>query len=252
MRDKLHNIARRIQLFRDWYKVVFPGNRLVSRQQTLQLRSGVVVTVGDIFSSDLSFLQEIFAQDAYHLKDLVLPEHPVVVDIGANIGSFSLAIKQYFPGTHLVAIEPFARNFDLLVANVPSARCIQVAVGGMRSQMRMSNNATPTMFQFVEQGGSLVDVITLADALAGLPRVDLLKVDIEGAEYDVFAHTPDDVFQKIRSILVEIHAPHDPAYFVELFERQGLTVSWVSPSIMLAQRSHVSAVRSTCTGVQTK
>jgi len=64
------------------------------------------------------FYNDIVTLDSHGLKTLSLPEHPVILDIGANIGLFSLFVHSLFPRAQIHAIEPVRPLYDLLSLNL--------------------------------------------------------------------------------------------------------------------------------------
>lgn len=77
--------------------------------------------------------KEIFEDESYiPACGLELPEQPVVFDVGANIGMFSLYASQKWPGARLFSFEPVPRTFEALsrnVADLPDARVFNMALG---------------------------------------------------------------------------------------------------------------------------
>lgn len=61
----------------------------------------------------MAIIREIFMQDLYDMRMLKsgLPENPVVIDIGANIGLFSMLILSHVPGARIIAFEPMPGNY---------------------------------------------------------------------------------------------------------------------------------------------
>src|SRR5688500_4199117 len=127
-----------------------------------------------------------------------LREGDVVLDVGANIGSLAmLAASRVGPAGRVIAVEPLERNRRLLARSVQANRFDQVEVIAaaaadeageleLRTHPLTSNGARPAAAGELLRGprGSSVrvPVVVLDEALAGLARRDLLKIDIEGME----------------------------------------------------------------------
>ena len=235
--SKAQHIKTRITLFKDWYKLIFPFNRLISPHQRLHLRNGAVAEVGSIFSSDLSVLMEVFAENTYQLHKLNLSDDAIVFDIGGNIGAFSLAVRARWPRARITVYEPSARNFALLTKNAPFAHCEQRAVAGQNGVVRIQSEGTHTALQLVASGGIEVEAVSLNDVLKDFSIVDLLKVDIEGAEYDVFAHASPETLAKVKNILMEVHDPVKVDWFTRLLKQNGFAVEWLNPQLLCAHRA---------------
>jgi hypothetical protein len=133
---------------------------------------------------DAEIVREIFFEKPY-TRRLKLPPNPVVVDVGGYIGDFALYAVKYLGAQHVVAYEPTDENFAMLERNI--------ALNGF------DDRVTAVRFEG--------DEITLAELLDThqLDSVDLLKVDCEGAEYDILPNTPDEVFDRVENIAFEYH-----------------------------------------------
>lgn len=233
---KLQNVRNRISLCTDWYKLVFPFNRLCARGATLHLRNGAVMRVRSVFSQDVPVLQELFQHDPYEVARMDLPDRPVVIDIGANIGAFCILVRLHRPHVTLVAYEPHPVNYSLLKENAPFAELHQEAVAGSRGTSHITAEGSEVAFR-LSQEGIPVSAVTLGDVLASRPRADLLKVDIEGAEYEVFSAAPVGILNSVQRVVMEIHDATRFEWFAERLRREGLTVSRNEAGNLYARRS---------------
>jgi FkbM family methyltransferase len=141
-------------------------------------------------SSDvLHSVNEIFIEDIYKVA---LPEHPVIFDCGANIGLSILYFKRQFPNATVVAFEPDSQNFEILSRNIKSYNLQNVelhneAIWIENTYLNFSNDNSLSS-RIKEPGENVnnsikVKAARLFDLLT--QPVDFLKVDIEGAEYQV-------------------------------------------------------------------
>ncbi len=88
----------------------------------------------------------------------------------------------------------------------------------------------------VESGGIEVKAISLREALRQFSEIDLLKVDIEGAEYDVFAHATPEILTKVKNILMEVHDPNKIDWFEKVLKQNAFTVEWLNPQLLRARK----------------
>lgn len=204
---RLSNILARIRLISNWYTTVFPFNRFGSPAKILRLRTGATLFTQNIFSSDFGCFMEIFNQDIYALESLSLPPNPTIIDLGANIGLFSLAAHTYFPDAHIISYEPHPDTFSYLQKNAPFATLYNAAVAadgvafiqaaGISAQRKLAPHGFP------------VTSYSLNTILQNIPTVDLLKIDIEGSEFPLIENATPATLSKIHRIVMEIHAsPH--------------------------------------------
>ena len=178
--------------------------RLNGRVYPLRLR------LGDIF-----VLGEILVDRQYELKTPVR-DASVVVDAGANIGASALWFASRFPSARLDAFEPAADNFALLSANLaalPGATPYRMALGRAAGEITLyqgtsaaTHSILPGAPDLSGQGVEVVPMTSLAAHMdrTGLRRIDILKLDVEGAELDVLAGLGDRIGD-VGVIVGELH-----------------------------------------------
>jgi len=137
-----------------------------------------------------------------------------VVDVGASLGSFSLdAARQ---GAKVLAYEPAPESFELLSQTIKLNRLegkikpFRLGVGGRAGKRTFFlTRFSPLSSFFAGAGGSRisVDCVTLEDIFKKhrLKKLDLLKLDCEGAEYEILYETPTEILEKIKEIRLEYH-----------------------------------------------
>lgn len=231
--SKIANIAGRIATFKNWYKLVLPFNRLFVGEQRLLLRRGSTpLYVRSVFSTDPAIAIEMFGGGEYPLADIRLPKKPTIVDVGANIGVFCVACHLEYLDAHIVSYEPHPESFRLLRKNAPFAVAIQKALAGRRGSVQFQEHGAAAGLRMVESGGLTVDAITLEDALAPLAHVDLLKIDIEGAEQELLDASGPETLHKVDRILMEVHTsiPEHVAWAERTLRRFGFVLCWIAPS----------------------
>lgn len=157
---------------------------------------------------DLHALREVWLDEAYRLPFDLRPR--TVVDLGANIGLTSLWLRGRYEVDRIVAVEPSTDNVRVLRKNLPHA-CVTVihaAVGPEDGIACFATSAQSHLGRVASVGSRVrqVSMHTVLDALAPATTIDLLKVDIEGAETQLFS---GDLtwLTRVRSIVIEIHPP---------------------------------------------
>jgi len=134
----------------------------------------------------------------------------VIVDAGAHIGMASIGFARRYPQATIFAVEPEAANFALLCRNVSAYRQIvplRAAIWKQDGEVCLGpSDAHPKgAFQVVEDGETRVRAITIGTLMGELRIgfIDLLKMDIEGAEKEVFEAC--DWIEKVGTIAIELH-----------------------------------------------
>jgi FkbM family methyltransferase len=133
-----------------------------------------------------------------------------IVDAGAHIGMTSLLFARNYPAAKIIAMEPEQANFAALVANVSPYRSvvpIQAALWKRDGEIQIGPSMAHTKgaFEVTENGTQNVRGITMETLLkeTGINSVDLLKLDIEGSEAEVF-ESPTWI-NRVRVIAIELH-----------------------------------------------
>ncbi|MEM6393795.1 MAG: FkbM family methyltransferase [Planctomycetota bacterium] len=174
----------------------------------------------------------------------------VVVDAGANVGVFAADVLRRQPGVRVLAIEPDAENLPALRANLSAfggseTDIIAGALGPtsgeavlVRSERSLDHRVAfddvdvaehrdqgPGRAVGADGGSDRVEVVTLEGVMerAGVDRVALLKLDIEGAEYALLDAVSDAVLRRCERIAIEPHPRLTGRSVGELVERlEGL------------------------------
>ena len=166
---------------------------------------------------DLVTVWIIFFRNEYRVH----PEDRIILDVGANIGTFSLFAARHAPKARIVAFEPFPATFEQLRCNIErnslGARVethpmAMTGEGGVRHMdVTAGSSQSRGMLQTGATTGLEVRTTTLARFLAEsrLDDIDLMKMDIEGSEHEVISSTAPEILRHIRRIALEYH-PNQP------------------------------------------
>lgn len=211
------HIYRRTYGFRDGMRValqvrrahyVYPPGALVSIVIP-GLRSPVFLRAR---TADVAVFRQIFG---YRELDIEICETPTfIIDAGAHIGLSSIWLSHRFPGAYIVALEVEASNFSLLKKNTASYKKIipiNKALWWKRTVLEIEDptvdNWEYRITQATSRGANSVEAVTVQDILLeyGRDRIDLLKMDIEGAELDIFTHHYQSWIDRVQVIFVELH-----------------------------------------------
>jgi FkbM family methyltransferase len=153
----------------------------------------------------------------YYLPPALEPK--VILDIGSNIGTSILFFHEKFPAAKIYGFEPHPETFRVLQANVgsiPSVEIFNYALGAIDAKISLAfDGADFSRFGAKDATVSRLGTIATTDCEArhagavmkslGLARVDLIKIDCEGAEYDVLTALPEEMLQQCQWIVGEMH-----------------------------------------------
>jgi FkbM family methyltransferase len=215
---------------RQWLPVTldYLGLRRLAYPYELRLRGGERIVLRE--HVDVVIFWMVFARQHYPVADSL----DVILDIGANIGMFTLYAARKAPGARIIAIEPFPDTCDrlrqLVEANQLQDRVaiLNCAITGTAGEKTMdSADGIPSQYRRIyspetatlntshrgpagakqDDNGVPVQAETLARVLdlAGLPAVDMVKMNIHGNEYDVLLGSDPEVLRRCRRIAVQYH-----------------------------------------------
>jgi len=169
-------------------------------------------------SSDVLTYGQVFIDQEY---DCVVATQPkTIVDAGANIGLAAIYFANKYPGAKIIAIEPEQSNFKLLKENVapyPNIIPLQAALWNKNEEINLLDPGLGKWGFMTEMKDSseknmpgnichMVAGMTIDTIMKNynLEKIDILKIDIEGAEREVFSNTSSWI-DKVDSIIIELH-----------------------------------------------
>lgn len=182
---------------------------------------------------------EIFTEQQYIRNGIAINEGNCIFDVGANIGLFSLFINKLQKKVKIYAFEPVREIFEILQANIRlhSVANISLFNYGLSSQNKadvlftfypnMAGNSTIKPIEKLEQRKVMTSLLneekvkylfqsqlvkgevkTLSSIVNDLNirSIDLLKIDVEGEEYQVLQGINQSDWKKIKQVVIEVHA----------------------------------------------
>lgn len=187
----------------------------LTRFNVIELKGCLIHLRDDSYISqvaDLAMAWEVLMDGVYDRFPIQATD--TVVDIGAHIGSFSIKAASNCIDGKVFAFEPFPATYSVLAKNLSSrsnVTCIQKCIAGTRGEQQLFvSDANPAENSLTRQTDKSVAVqsITLKDVLETLEinSIDLLKVDCEGAEFDIIYNSRDEL-QSVKKIVMEVHEP---------------------------------------------
>jgi len=239
---KYLNLAKNVH---NWPNYLY-AKHIDKKQNPIVFRAGNGVVIEVPKGSIMAIFKEIFMDDLYDIRFLKthLKPQPVIVDVGANLGFFALFMASQLPGVQVFAYEPLPTNFKHLQRHfgLNSGKALVAenkAVAGEKGLLDLHYNpnlnftalaSLRTDFEDTNTSRVTVEAVSLADIFARyqLDQVDLLKLDCEGAEYEILYQCPDPVLQRVKLIAMETHngakADENTQALCAFLEEKGFTV----------------------------
>jgi FkbM family methyltransferase len=167
-------------------------------------------------TSDRFIVWEIWKARVYDDARLPIGVGDVVIDIGAHIGAFAVRAARLAHRGQVYAYEASSNNYALLTKNrqlngLENLHVTNRAVSNRHGMLPFytvaGNGALGSLVQTMNDSREQVQAMPFTDIIAehGIERVDLLKVDVEGAEYDILLNGPDDMLAKVQRVVLEYH-----------------------------------------------
>ena len=205
---------------REWFLVVRIFLGIASRGvYTIHLRNAdvefLIRSPMDIWS-----IKETFIDRFYERYGTALEDGWRIIDIGAGIGEFTLFAAIEHPNSFVYAFEPFPQSFKLLQENVRLNNTVNVelfseAIGAVTGSLTLDmTGSEPLQTRSVDYAESsllndrlIVQSLSLSDVFdqLSIDKCDLLKLDCEGAEYQILFNAPENVFTRVQRIIMEYH-----------------------------------------------
>mgnify|MGYP003118187183 FL=1 len=187
-------------------------------------------------TSDEQIVHEVFDQDCYELSKWKPKRYPkFIVDVGCQVGAFSLLANQLYPKCSILAFEMMQENYDIASKNLEpleNAACFHGAVVGKNKPigfMKNKNNTGghKTIYEgkdsYLSESRFDADYKLKQDFKSfnfleifsdnNIDRIDFLKMDCEGSEYEIIPHLIEtDLIKKIDNISIELHGRDQKEY----------------------------------------
>jgi len=211
--SKIQAFLESRKIFKNWY--IYPKlyYKLTKNKSAIFETTDLKIKIR-VNSTDLMALTNVWMLGEYKIENFQISKNDTVIDIGAHIGLFSLLVYQRSGCDKIFSYEPIRDNFDLLISNlelnhITSIHPFNLAVSKKSTKLNLflnddqsahsifSNNSTAVTVEST----SLQKIFDDNDILS----CKLLKLDCEGAEYDIIDSLPIEYFNKIENIVIEYH-----------------------------------------------
>ena len=170
--------------------------------------------------SDIHMIDEIWGFRKYDYFGYRVQPGDVVVDVGGNIGTFTVYAAAVCRASRVLVFEPFPENFAMLIRNVEENQlnmvtCVNEAISKTRGKQRFRlDPVDPGSHSLAGEGdsGTMIEVqcCPFSDVFDrfGIDRIDYLKMDCEGGEYDILDESNAPLLKKVKRISMEYHENH--------------------------------------------
>ena len=183
-----------------------------------------------LLNGDINMFYEVLWSAIYALPESRISQPAYIVDLGANVGFASLYFADKYPDAQITAVEPSRRNFDLLQHNTASfanIATVHAAIYPTAGEVPFFDDdlAYNSRIGDKDHKSYMVRAITVPELMTeqSIPAIDLLKLDIEGAE-QLLLSSNTEWLHKVGFIIVELHKPYTIADFRNHLAPYGFSV----------------------------
>jgi FkbM family methyltransferase len=163
-------------------------------------------------TSDKKVFWQIFVEKELELDFKIEPK--LIIDGGAYIGASTLWFAKKFPSAKIIAVEPEDSNFQLLqrnTAGLPNVKLIKAGLWNKNTDLKIKDIGLGKWGFVVTEAASddneKIKAVTIDKILAdsGQAEIDILKLDIEGSEKEMFAEGYENWLSKTKVMIIELH-----------------------------------------------
>jgi FkbM family methyltransferase len=176
----------------------------------------------DDHNLDFKVINETWIENVYRIHQGQFFGGGVFIDVGANIGAVSLFVDSFNKDREdnskikVYAVEPEPNNLYLLSQNIENnptenITIVNNAIWHEEKMVSISNRGGNSSIVDTDEDKSEVLAITLETLFStyNIKEVDVMKIDIEGAEFDLIINTPAETLAKINRLVLEFDKSFD-------------------------------------------
>lgn len=163
-------------------------------------------------STDINVFNQVFYRNEYDLNFYVEPE--TILDCGANVGMTSVYFANKFPNATIIAIEPEKFNFQMLVKNTENYKnvhCLNYGLWSKTTNLEVIDRGEGSWAFVVREveyeNANSIKAISIDEIMRkfDIEKIDVLKIDIEGSEKEVFERGAEKWLPKVKTLVLELH-----------------------------------------------
>ncbi len=226
---KLEILFNSRKVFKNWYtypKIYFKLSKkkyaIFKTKNDLEIKMRVNTT-------DLMALTNVWMINEYEIEKYCLKNDDIIIDIGAHIGLFSLLVSRSCPNGKIFSFEPIKKNFSLLNNNLELNKLknifpFNLAVSKESSKIKLFLDNDDSAHSLFGKNNKFETVESISlDKIFDTNNIDsckILKLDCEGAEYEIIESLPKEYFNRIENIIMEYHfADSEPELVKKLIQK---------------------------------
>ena len=227
--NKIQLTFKARKIFINWRTLVGLYFKTIKNQNViLETRNNIKIKIR-ADSTDIMQVATVWLAEDYKIPEFNIKENDIIIDIGAHIGLFCLYASQYCKKGKIFCYEPIKKNFDILTENLELNNIKNIipfnsAVSNQSNKTKIFLNSDDSAHSIFDSGKNSVYVksTTIKSIFDEneIENCNLLKLDCEGAEYQIIDSISPEYFIKIDKIIIEYHlATKNSELYKKLLEK---------------------------------
>lgn len=188
-------------------------------------------------TEDLAEIAVVASGSEYNMKNILLPKNPIIIDLGGHIGTFSIPTAKTFKDKcKIYSFEPDNKNYELLKKNLTLNKINSVVVSNValsdyigEGYLKTENMSTDAYYlsKSKNRKNCLVSTLYNESKKYKIKEIDLLKMDIEGEEYNIFKHKEslDFILKNVHYIFIEVGPAYKSSRIKKIIDKNFLTIN---------------------------
>jgi len=226
--NKIQLIIKARKIFSNWQTLIGVYFKTIKEENViLETKNNIKIKIRTN-STDIMQLGTVWLTEDYEVPGFSINKEDILIDIGAHIGLFSLFASQYCKNGKIFSYEPIEENCNILKENIELNKIKNIisfnsAVSNQTNKLKIFTNSDDSAHSIFESKKKFIEVnSTTIKSIFDENKIEncnLLKLDCEGAEYQIIESIPKEYFFKIDKMIIEYHlANKNPELYKKLIQ----------------------------------
>lgn len=212
--EKFNALVLSKKKFRNWYIFPLIYFKIYPRSIVkIYTKKGNIINLRTKSTDFFSFVN-IWLFNEYGQNQIDFKSTDVIIDIGSHIGLFAIYISQFNKNGKILCYEPYDENYKILLENIENNNFKNIftfnkAVSKKNGEIFLYINKDTAANNIYDKSSNFIKVnsTTLKEIIDSnhIEKCELLKLDCEGAEYEILMNLDPNIFKKINNIIMECH-----------------------------------------------
>ena len=228
--NKVTIFLKMIQIVKNWYLVFFVYFGIYKKEfYFLHLKNGLKIKLRTR-STDLQAFTNVWILKEYKIEGFEIIENDVIIDVGGHIGLFALYASLKCPNGKIISIEPHPQNFLLLKENMANSKLKEIvfinkAITNSNREIDLFIDSLDDSAHSIYGNGKnsmKIKSTTLENIMTEnqISKCNMLKMDCEGAEFEIIESLSDDQLFKIEKLCFEYHLKGNSISSLEILKNR--------------------------------